>query len=67
LWLIEPFATTPVFIARIQTTNGLDTASVRCQSLGPTQVEVQTQEEQSLDSETDHAAEVVGYMVFGAP
>ncbi len=63
----QPFATPPVFIAGMQTTNDPDTASVRCQSLGPTQVEVQIQEEQSLGSETDHAAEVVGYMVFGAP
>ena len=63
----QSFTTPPVFIAGMQTSDGNDTANVRCRSLDGYQVDVQIDEERSLDSETSHTTEVVGYMVFGAP
>jgi hypothetical protein len=60
----QNFATTPVFIANMQTSDGMDTASIRWQNEDAYAVEVQIDEEQSNDSEVDHTTEVVGYMVF---
>jgi hypothetical protein len=63
----QPFKTPPAFIAGIETTNGPDTASVRCRSLDVYQADVHIATEQSQSSGTNQTAEVVGYMVFGAP
>jgi hypothetical protein len=63
----QTFKTPPAFIAGIETTNGRDTASARCRNLDLYQADVQIATEQSQSSATDQSAEVVGYMVFGAP
>ncbi|MFQ5771480.1 MAG: hypothetical protein ACE5HX_13155 [bacterium] len=60
----QNFANIPMFLADMQTRNGRDTANVRRQNKGIGAVEVQIDEEQSKDSETDHATEVVGYIVL---
>jgi PKD repeat protein len=61
------FAAPPLFIAGMQT-YATDPAAVRYQNLTKTGVQIMTQEEQSKDSETSHAAEVVGYLsIVAAP
>jgi hypothetical protein len=60
----QHFKTTPMFIADMQTGNGMDTANVRWQNKNADAVEVQIDEEQSKNDETVHFNEVVGYMVF---
>jgi hypothetical protein len=60
----EPHASAPVFLGQMQSTNGKDTASLRWRNKDAEGVEVRVAEETSLDSETNHAAEVVGYLVF---
>ena len=54
----------PQFVAALQTFNGPDTANLRYRNLSGTGVEVKVEEEQSADTETNHAAEAVGYAVF---
>jgi hypothetical protein len=58
------FINTPMFIADMQTGNGMDTANVRWQNKDAYAVEVQIDEEQSKNKEINHKTEVVGYMVF---
>jgi hypothetical protein len=53
-----------MFIADMQTGNGMDTANVRWQNKDAYAVEVQIDEEQSKNKEINHKTEVVGYMVF---
>jgi hypothetical protein len=60
----QVFAQQPVFLADMQTTYGPNTAALRWQNRGISQIEIMVEEEQSLDEETNHAAEVVGYMAF---
>ena len=60
----EPFLSPPVFLAGMQTFDGSDTAAVRWQKKKPAGVEIKVEEEQSEDAETNHIAEVIGYMVF---
>jgi hypothetical protein len=60
----QSFATTPGFIADMQTGDSINTANVRWQNKDAYAVEVQIDEEQSKDDETRHGTEVVGYMVF---
>ena len=59
----EPFTSAPIFLADMQTTNGGDTANVRCNNNGLL-VDVLIHEEQSLDAEVNHTSEVIGYMAF---
>ncbi|WP_227379056.1 hypothetical protein [Haladaptatus halobius] len=54
----------PQFIANLQTFIGPDTANLRYRNLTGTGVEVKVEEEQSADTETAHAAESIGYVVF---
>ena len=61
----QTYGSAPHFLADMQTTDGWDTANVRWQNKNNYSVEVQIDEETSMDTETAHAAEVVGYMVFG--
>jgi PKD repeat protein len=62
----EPaFGRPPVFIADIQTTNGGDPANLRGHDLSETGLIIEISEEQSLDEETSHTDEAVGYFVFG--
>ena len=60
------FPAAPVFVAAMQGTNEVDPASVRWRGLSTGSVQVRVQEEQSLDAEMEHAAEVVGYVAFEA-
>ena len=61
----DPFIDDPSFLADMQTTHGIDTASVRYSNKDGFSVDVMIQEELSWDLETRHPPEVVGYMVFG--
>ena len=60
----EGFTQLPVFFPDFQTTDGSDTASLRVQGRNFSNVQVKIEEEQSMDTETGHTTEVVGYMVF---
>jgi len=62
----ESFSSLPVFLAAMQTTDGGDTATVRCQNKQADGIEIKVEEEQSRDTETNHTTEVIGYMVFMA-
>jgi hypothetical protein len=59
------YGVTPAFLADMQTSYDLDTANLRLRHKDPHSVEIQIDEEQSLNSETKHFTEQVGYMVFG--
>jgi len=61
----QSYGSAPHFLADMQTTDGGNTANVRWQNKNNYSVEVQIDEERSLDTETSHDTEVVGYMVFG--
>ena len=52
------------FLADIQTFNEPDTATLRYADLSPIDVKVHVDEEQSLDKNTEHVAETVGYIAF---
>ncbi len=58
------FASSPVFLADMQTADGGDTASVRYLTKDGFFADVLVDEEQSRDTETNHTSEVVGYMLF---
>jgi hypothetical protein len=60
-----PFTASPVFLASIWTSNDVDTATLRWQNKDFSGVEVKVEEERSLDNETSHATEVVGYIAIG--
>jgi len=60
----QMFMSIPVFIADIQTGDGMNTANLRWETKEIDSVDVKITEEQSRDSETYHTTEVVGYMVF---
>ena len=61
----EPsFKSTPIFMAEMQTAEGPDTAVLRWQNLDNHSVKVWIDEEQSMDSETGHIAEAIGYIAF---
>ena len=62
----EPFSSPPVFVAGMQTTDGSDTAAVRCQNKQADGIEIKVEEEQSRDTDMNHTTEVIGYMVFEA-
>ena len=58
------FLTSPVFLADMQTTNGMDPANLRWQNKDFNGIDIKITEEQSRNSEIGHTTEVVGYMVF---
>ncbi|MEA1901282.1 MAG: fibronectin type III domain-containing protein [Thermodesulfobacteriota bacterium] len=61
----QTFTNSPVFIADMQTSNENDPANVRWkQNMDAQGVYVKISEEKSLDSETFHRPESVGFMVF---
>ena len=62
----EPFSSPPVFLAGMQTFDGLDTAAVRWREKQPAGIEVKVEEEQSGDAERNHTTEMIGYMAFEA-
>lgn len=55
----------PVLIAQTQTLNQADPGELKMRNLSETGVELRFQEETSLDTETGHTAEEVGYLVIG--
>jgi uncharacterized protein (DUF1800 family) len=55
----------PVLIGQTQTMNQVDPGELKMRNLTATGVELRYQEEISLDPETSHAAEEVGYVVIG--
>lgn len=54
----------PVFLADLQTYDGSNTATVRYRNLTGSGVQVTVEEERSLDRETAHLGERVGYFVL---
>lgn len=60
----QPFSGTPSFAANIQTFNESDPASVRLLNLTSSGANLFLEEEQTLDPETSHAAEQVGYIAI---
>jgi hypothetical protein len=58
------FDAVPTFIADMQTQDGGDAANLRYRDKTKTGVEVRVHEEQSKDSETNHATEQVGFIVL---
>jgi hypothetical protein len=55
---------TPVVIISLQTFEGADTAGLRLRNLNTGAFEIKIEEEQSLDGETGHINEVVGYLAL---
>ncbi|NOR23688.1 MAG: PKD domain-containing protein [Desulforhopalus sp.] len=60
------FPDLPFFFADMQTSDGGDTAALRTQNMSQTASQIMVEEEQSLDSETRHTTEIVGYFTIGA-
>ena len=60
------FSSPPAFLADMQSTNGSEPASLRCNNKRPVAVDVWVDEEQSQDAEMQHVAEVVGYMLLSS-
>jgi hypothetical protein len=58
------YTRSPLFLADMQTADGIDTANVRWQNKNQDSVQVQIDEEQSVDSEIEHTNENVGYLIF---
>ncbi|WP_424969770.1 Ig-like domain-containing protein [Dinoroseobacter sp. S76] len=58
------FATAPVLLADMQTTDGSDTATVRLAEIDNASVSLFVEEETSGDSETRHTNEVAGYIAM---
>lgn len=54
----------PALLADMQSFTGSNTANIRFQSKSATSVQMQIDEEQSLDDEVGHVAENVGYMLL---
>lgn len=54
----------PRFFASMQTYDGADTAALRYRNFTSSSVQVKVEEEASLDAETNHTSEVVGYFVY---
>jgi hypothetical protein len=52
------------FVADMQTFNGDNPSTIRCDLLTGTMASIHIDEEQSLDSEVKHYEEIVGYAVF---
>lgn len=59
------YSHTPRLVADLQTRNGPDTSELRYRHLDKKGVDFRVEEEQSLDTETNHTTERVGYVVFG--
>jgi len=65
LTFLPAFPDPPLFMADMQTYAGSDTAVIRMQNLTQATAEIKIEEEQSKDSETDHAAEALGHLSIG--
>ncbi|ADE16336.1 Fibronectin type III domain protein [Nitrosococcus halophilus Nc 4] len=62
---LNSYANNPIVILDLQTSDGMDTANLRWENLTSNSVTVKVDEEQSMDDETYHTTEVVGYIIFG--
>jgi hypothetical protein len=62
--LYQSYSTAPVTVARMQSFFGGNTADVRMRNLSASSLEVQVQEEQSLDDEVSHVPEYVSVLAF---
>jgi hypothetical protein len=51
-----------VFLADLQTANGIDTANLRWQNTTPAGIDIMVTEEQSKETEINHTTEVVGFI-----
>ncbi len=60
----QTFTNSPVFISDMQTYNETDPANLRWRNKDAQGVYVKICEEKSLDSETSHTDEAVGFMAF---
>ncbi len=58
------FQQVPVVIVDMQTTNGFDTAGLRCKDNSRTGLRIMVEEERSKDDEIGHASENVGYFAI---
>ncbi|NBC47640.1 MAG: PKD domain-containing protein [Gammaproteobacteria bacterium] len=63
--LTNGFTTPPTLLADMQTTDGPNTANLRWDNKGTHSARVWVDEEQSMDAETSHTTEVVGYLAIG--
>ena len=66
-WATLGFAPTcaaPALLAAMQTTNGNDSAALRLRNLSPNSAQIKVEEETSKGAETDHTAEVVGFLTL---
>ena len=59
----QEFSSPPLFFAMAQTAYGSEPAVVRYESLTADGVRVRLQEEQSMDTETDHPNQILGYIL----
>jgi hypothetical protein len=64
IWFSHTFAKPPVFVAGTQTTDGPNPVDIRWENRSADRIDVLLQEEQSVDDETRHTTELVGYMAF---
>ncbi len=60
----NPFMSTPILLADMQTTNGGDTANLRLTNKDSYSFGILVDEEQSKDDEISHITESIGYMAF---
>jgi hypothetical protein len=58
----EDFTQPPFLLADMQTTNGTNTSTLRHRNKDNFSIDVQVQEEASLDEETWHVGETIGYL-----
>ena len=61
---LKNFANQPIFLADLQTSNGVDPANIRWKNKSTNSITLQVDEEESKDTEIDHATEMIGYIVF---
>lgn len=60
----QDFASSPVFLASMQSCDGGDTADLRVDNKTNLSIEIQIDEETSSDSETSHTTEALGYIAL---
>ncbi|MEX0599015.1 MAG: T9SS type A sorting domain-containing protein, partial [Rhodothermales bacterium] len=60
----QSYSTAPMVLASMQSANGMHTATLRYQNLDGSGMEVKVEEEQSLDAETYHVKETIGYLAI---
>jgi hypothetical protein len=60
----QHFTTSPIFLAGMQTCNGVDTSNLRIDSKTNISVKVQVDDETSYDDEIWHTNEEIGYIAF---